>query len=83
MDIFIQRNSTPGSSKEEPPAKRLRTKTSTENIADATRVQEDHDVARVNVEKGNRYIDTSDDDEILDDSINIPDQDQIDIELVR
>ena len=34
-------------------------------------MQEDHGVARANMEQDNRYVDTSDDDEIPDDSISI------------
>ena len=36
-------------------------------------MQEDHGVAMANAEQGNRYVDTSDDDEIPDDNISIPD----------
>ena len=79
VDIFKQRNRTPGSSNEEPPAKRIRPQTSTDTRANAKRViQEDHGVARANAEQGNRYIDKSDDEEIPDDSVNIPDQDHLD-----
>ena len=58
-------------------------------------MQEDHGVARVNAEQGNRYVDTSDDDDdddddddgddddITDDSISIPDQDHLDIEVAK
>ena len=34
-------------------------------------MQEDHGVAGANMEQDNRYVDTSDDDEIPDDSISI------------
>ena len=84
VDIFKQRNRTPGSSNEEPPAKRMRTQTSTDTRANATCVmQEDHGVARANGEQGNRYVDTSDDDDIPDDSISIPDQDHLDTEVAK
>ena len=54
----------------------MRPQTSTDTRANAKCViQEDHGVARANAEQGNRYVDTSDDDEIPDDSISIPDQD--------
>ena len=72
-DIFKQRNRTPGSSNEEPPAKRIRPQTSTDTKANAQCVmKEDHRVARANPKQGNRYVDTSDDEEISDDSICIP-----------
>ena len=41
-------------------------------------MQEDYGVARANAEQSNRYVDISDDDEIPDDSISIPDQDHLD-----
>ena len=79
VDIFKKRNRIPGSSNEEPPAKRIRPQTSTDTRANAKCViQEDHGVARANAEQGNRYIDKSDDEEIPDDSVNIPDQDHLD-----
>ena len=84
VDIFKQRNRTPGSSNEEPPAKRIRPQTSTDTRANAKCViQEDHGVARANAEQGNRYIATSDDEEILDDGIGIPDQDHLDAEVAK
>ena len=84
VDIFKQRNGTPGSSNEEPPAKRIRPQTSTDTRANAKRViQEDHGAARANAEQGNRYIATSDDEEILDDGIGIPDQDHLDAEVAK
>ena len=84
VDIFKQRNRTPGSSNEEPPAKRIRPQTSTDTRANAKRViQEDHGVARANAEQGNRYIDTSDDEEISDDSISIPGQDHLDTQVAK
>ena len=84
VDIFKQRNKTPCSSNEEPPAKRIRNQTSTDTRANATCViQEDHGVARANAEQGNRYIDTSDDDDIPNDSISILDQDHLDTEVVK
>ena len=46
-------------------------------------MQEDHGVARANVYEGNRYVDTSDDYEIPDDSISIPDQDHLDNEVAK
>ena len=46
-------------------------------------MQEDHGVAKDNAEQGNRYIDTSDDDEIPDDNINIPDQDHLDTKVAK
>ena len=46
-------------------------------------MQEDHGVARANVQEGNRYVDTSDDYEIPDDSISIPDQDHLDNEVAK
>ena len=46
-------------------------------------IQEDHGVARANAEQGNRYIATSDDEEILDDGIGIPDQDHFDAEVAK
>ena len=46
-------------------------------------IQEDHGVARANAEQGNRYVDTSDNEEIQDDSISIPDQDHLDTEVVK
>ena len=36
-------------------------------------VQEDHGAARANAEQGSRYVNTSDDDNIPDDSISILD----------
>ena len=82
--IFKQRNRTPGSSNEEPPAKRIRPQTSTDTRANATCVmQEDHGVARANAEQGNRYVATSDDDDIPHDSISIPDQDHLDTEVAK
>ena len=49
VDIFKQRNRTPGSSNEEPPAKRIRPQTSTDTRANAKCViQKDHGVARAN-----------------------------------
>ena len=84
VDIFKQRNRTPGSSNEEPPAKRIRPQTSTDTRANAKCVlQEDHGVARANAEQGNRYIDTSDVEVIPDDSISIPDQDHLDTEVAK
>ena len=83
-DVFKQRNRTLGSSNEEPPAKRIRPQTSTDTRANAKCViQEDHGVARTNAEQGNRYVDTSDDEEIPDDSISIPDQDHLDTEVAK
>ena len=84
LDIFNQRNNIPGFSSEEPPAKRVRaqTKTDTRSI-DTCVVQEHHGVARVNSEQSNKYVDTSDDDKIPDDSISIPDQDHLDILILR
>ena len=46
-------------------------------------IQGDHGVARANTEQGNRYVDTSDDYEIPDDSISIPDQDHLDTEVAK
>ena len=46
-------------------------------------IQEDHGVARANAEQGNRYIDTSDDEEISDDSISIPGQDHLDTQVAK
>ena len=53
-------------------------------------MQEDHGVARPNVEQGNRYVDGTDDDdddddddEIPDDSISIPDQSHLDTEVAK
>ena len=86
VGIFKQRNMTLGSSNEEPPAKRIRPQTSTDTMANANCLtQEDHDhrVARANAEQGNRHDDTSDDEEIPDDSISIPDQDQLDTEVAK
>ena len=84
VHIFKQRNRTPGSSNEEPPAKRIRPQTSTDTRANAKCViQKDHEVARANAEQGNRYIDTSDDEEIPDDSISIPDQVHLDTEVAK
>ena len=40
-------------------------------------------VARANTEQGNRYVDTSDDDEVPDDSISIPDQDHLCTEVAE
>ena len=84
VDIFKQRNRTPGSSNEEPPAKRIRPQTSTDTRANTKCViQEDHGVTRSNAERGIRYIDISDDEEIPDDSISIPDQDHLDTEVAK
>ena len=44
-------------------------------------MKEDHRVVRANAKQGNRYVDTSDDDEISDDSICIPEQDHLDTEV--
>ena len=46
-------------------------------------MQEDHGVARANAQQGNSYVDTSDDYEIPDDSISIPDQDHLDNEVAK
>ena len=74
VDIFKQRNRTPGSSNQELPTTRIRPQTSTGTRANAKcAMQEDLGVAMANAEQGNRYVDTSDDDEIPDDSISIPD----------
>ena len=84
VDIFKQRNRTPGSSNEEPPAKRIRPQTSTDTRANAKCViQEDHGVARANAEQGNRFTDASEDEEIPDDSIRIPDQNHLDTEVAK
>ena len=84
IDIFKQINNLPGSSSDEPPAKRIRAKISTDTRANATCVvQEDHDIVRANAKQGNIYIDTSDNDEIPDDSISIPDQDHLDTEAAK
>ena len=81
--IFKQ-NRTPGSFNEEPPAKRIRPKTSTDARTNAKCViQEDHGVARANAEQGNKYVDTSDYEEIPDDNISIPDQDHLDTEFAK
>ena len=40
-------------------------------------------VARANTEQGNRYVDTSDDDKIPDDSISIPDQGHLGTEVAE
>ena len=74
VDIFKQRNRTPGSSNQELPTTRIRPQTSTGTRANAKcAMQEDHGVAMANAEQGSIYVDTSDDDEIPDDSISIPD----------
>ena len=84
VHIFKQRNRTPGSSNEEPPAKRIRPQTSTDTRANAKCViQEDHGVARANAEQGNRFIDASEDEEIPGDSIRIPDQNHLDTEAAK
>ena len=81
--IFKQ-NRTTGSFNEELPGKRIRPKTSTDTRPNAKCViQEDHGVARANAEQGNRYADTSDDEEIPDDNISIPDQDHLDTEVAK
>ena len=46
-------------------------------------MQEDDGVSRTNAEQGNRYVDTSDDDEIPDDSVSIPDQDHLDTKVAK
>ena len=46
-------------------------------------MQEDHGVARVNAKQCNKYIYTSDDDNIPDDSSSDPDQDHIDTEVAK
>ena len=46
-------------------------------------MQEDHGVARANAKQCNRYIDTSDDDDIPDDSSSIPDQGYLDTEVAK
>ena len=46
-------------------------------------MQEDHGVTRANAQQGNRYVDTSDDYEIPDDSTSIPDQDHRDNEVAK
>ena len=46
-------------------------------------IQEDHGVARANAEQGNRYIDTSDDEEISDNSISIPGQSHLDTQVAK
>ena len=84
VNIFKQRNRAPCSFNEEPPAKRIWPQTSNDTRANAKCViQEDHGVARANAEQGNRYIDKSDNEEIPDDSINIPDQDHLDTEVAK
>ena len=84
LDMFNQRNNIPGFSSEEPPAKRVRVQTKTDSRANATCVvQEHHGVTRVNSEQNNKYVDTSDDDKIPDDSISIPDQDHLDTEVAK
>ena len=50
IHIFKQRNRTPGSSNEEPPANRIRPQASTDT----------KDNARANAEQGNRYVVTPD-----------------------
>ena len=84
VDIFKQRNRTPGSSNEEPPANWIRPQTSTDTRADGKCViQADHGVARANAKQRNRYIDTSDEEEIPDDIISIQDQDHLDTEVAK
>ena len=84
IDIFKQINNLPGSSSDEPPAKRIRAKISTDTRANSTCVvQEDHDIVRANAKQGNIYIDTSDNDEIPDDNISNPDQDHPDTEAAK
>ena len=46
-------------------------------------MQEGHWVVRANVEPGNRYVDTSNDEEIPDDSISIPDHNHLDTEVAK
>ena len=46
-------------------------------------MKKDHGVARANAEQVNRYVDTSDNDEIPDDSISILDQDHLDTEVAK
>ena len=83
-DVFKQRNRTQGISNYEPPAKRIRPRTSTNTRANAKCVmQEGHWVVRANVEPGNRYVDTSNDEEIPDDSISIPDHNHLDTEVAK
>ena len=84
VDIFKQRKRTQGSSNEEPPAKRIRPQTSTDTRANAACVmQEDHGVPRATAKQSNRYVDTSDDDDIPDDSTSIPDHDHLDTEIAK
>ena len=80
----LHSNRTPGSSNKEPPAKRIRPQTSTDIRANAKCViQEGHGLARATAEQSNRYIVISDDEEIPDDSISIPDQDHLDTEVAK
>ena len=83
--MLKQRKRAPGSFNEEPPAKRIRPQTSSGDTRTNAKcvIQEDHRVARTNAEQSNRYIDTSDDEEIPDDSISIPDQDHLDTEVAK
>ena len=46
-------------------------------------MQEDDAGSRTNAEQDNRYVDTSDDDEIPDDSVSIPDQDHLDAKVAK
>ena len=46
-------------------------------------MQEDDGGSRTNAEQDNRYVDTSDDDEIQDDSVSIPDQDHLDAKVAK
>ena len=62
----------------------LRPQTSTDTRANVKCViTEDHGVARAYAEQGNRYIDTSDDEKIADDSIRTPDHDRLDTEIAK
>ena len=46
-------------------------------------MQEDHGVPRTTAKQSNRYIDTSDDDDIPDDSTSISDHDHLDTEIAK
>ena len=84
VDIFKQRKRTKGFSNEEPPAKKIRPQTSTTTRVNATCVMLDnHGVARANAVQDNRYVDTSDDDDISDDgdTVTILDQEHLDTEV--
>ena len=46
-------------------------------------MQEDHGLPRATAKQSNRYVDTSDDDDIPDDSTSIPDHHHLDTEIAK